>query len=332
MFASAVSKKIKFLFTNVLRYAIITSIGGDKMKKFAEIYVEISNICNLKCSFCPGTTRKAKRMSKEEFRTVLSKIKPYTDFISFHLLGEPLCHPDFDEFLKIAEEMRFMVKIVTNGTLLSRHQDALLNSKSHYRTYISLHSFEANNNNIAFDKYLTDCFEYAKAAEGKKVVVLRLWNNGGKDSLNNEILTKLEKYFPKPWFDIFSKNSSNNEILAKLGKQIPQSFVDESNGMKIGNNIFVEYGDKFDWPTLESDDVDEKVFCPGLRTAIGVLADGTVVPCCLDNNGEINLGNIFEQDLEEIINSERAQNIYNGFSNRNACEELCKRCGYVRKF
>ena len=277
------------------------------MKRFGEIYVEISNICNLKCSFCPGTTRAPKRMNKEEFKIVLTKIKPYTDFICFHLLGEPLCHPDFEAFLKIAEEMRFMVKIVTNGTLLSKNKDVLLNSKSHYRTYISLHSFEANDNNISFEKYLNDCFEYAKAAEGKKLVILRLWNNGGKDSLNNEILSKLENYFPKPW-------------------------TEESNGMSIGNKIHVEYGDKFDWPTLESDDTNEKIFCYGLRTQIGVLADGTVVPCCLDNNGTINLGNIFETDLEEIINSERAQNIYNGFSNRNACEELCKRCSFVRKF
>ena len=277
------------------------------MKRFGEIYVEISNICNLKCSFCPGTTRKPKRMNREEFKIVLSKIKPYTDFICFHLLGEPLFHPDFEAFLKIAEEMKLMVKIVTNGTLLSKNKDVLLNSKSHYRTYISLHSFEANDNKNSFEKYLKDCFEYAKAAENKKVVILRLWNNGGKDSLNNEILAELENYFPKPW-------------------------VEDCNSIKIGNKIYVEYGDKFDWPTLESDDTNEKIFCYGLRTQIGVLADGTVVPCCLDNNGTINLGNIFETDLEEIINSERAQNIYNGFSSRTACEELCKRCSFVRKF
>ncbi len=277
------------------------------MKKFAEIYVEISNICNLKCSFCPGTTRNPKRMSREEFKIVLNKIKPYTDFICFHLLGEPLCHPDFEAFLKIAEEMKFMVKIVTNGTLLSKNKDVLLNSKSHYRTFISLHSFEANDNKISFEKYLEDCFSYAKSAENKKIVILRLWNNGGKDSLNNEILAKLENYFPKPW-------------------------VEECNNIKIGNKIYIEYGDKFDWPTLESDDTNEKIFCYGLRTQIGVLADGTVVPCCLDNNGTINLGNIFESDLEEIINSPKALNIYNGFSNRTAREELCKRCSFVRKF
>ena len=277
------------------------------MKRFAKVYVEISNICNLKCSFCPGTIRKPKRMNTEEFKTVLNKIKPYTDFLYFHLLGEPLCHPDLEEFLKIAEEMKYMVIIITNGTLLNKCKDILLSSKSHYKTVISLHSFEANDNKISFSKYLDDCFSYAKLAEGKKIVVLRLWNNGGKDSLNKAILSRLEDYFPKPW-------------------------TEERKGTRIGEKIYIEYGNKFDWPSLESDDVEEKIFCYGLRDQIGVLADGTVVPCCLDNNGEINLGSIFENDLENIINSKKAQSIYNGFSNRNACEELCKRCSAVRKF
>ena len=277
------------------------------MKRFAMVYVEISNICNLNCSFCPGTTRKPKRMSVEEFKAVLEKIKDYTDYIYFHLLGEPLCHPQLKEFLKIAEETHFKVIITTNGTLLEKNKDILLESNSHYKTVISLHSFEANDNKNFFEKYLNDCFTYAKTAENKKIVVLRLWNNGGKDSLNDKILKCLEDYFPKPW-------------------------VEERNGTRIGDKIYIQYGDKFDWPTLESNDTKESVFCYGLRDQIGILADGTVVPCCLDNNGTINLGNIFETDLDKIINSERAQNIYNGFSNRNACEELCKRCSYVRKF
>ncbi len=277
------------------------------MKRFAKVYVEISNICNLKCSFCPGTTRKPKRMNADEFKIVLEKIKDYTDYIYFHLLGEPLCHPLLEDFLKIAEDMNFKVIITTNGTLLERQKDILLNSNSHYKTVISLHSFEANHNKNSFEKYLNDCFQYAKDAENKKVVVLRLWNNGGKDSLNEKILEQLEKHFPKPW-------------------------VVERNGTRIGQKIYVQYGDKFDWPTLNNNDINENVFCYGLRDQIGILADGTVVPCCLDNNGEINLGNIFQNNFEEIINSEKAQKIYNGFSNRIACEELCKRCSFVRKF
>ena len=164
------------------------------MKRFAKVYVEISNICNLKCSFCPGTTRKSKRMSVQEFRIVLEKIKDYTDYIYFHLLGVPLCHPDLESFLKLAEDMKFKVIITTNGTLLSKNKDILLNSKSHYKTVISLHSFEANENKNSFENYLKDCFEYAKDGEYKKIIVLRLWNNGGKDSLTNEIIYAIFSY------------------------------------------------------------------------------------------------------------------------------------------
>lgn len=124
----------------------------------------------------------------------------------------------------------------------------------------------------------------------------------------------------------------NDEILSFLKNHFPKPWVSERNTTRIGEKIYLQFGDKFDWPSLENDNIDEKIFCYGLRDQLGVLADGTVVPCCLDNNGEINLGNIFESDLEEIINSPKAQNIYNGFSNRTACEELCKRCSFVRKF
>ena len=149
--------------------------------------------------------------------------------------------------------------------------------------------------------------DYTKAAEGKKIVVLRLWNSGGADTLNSDILQKIKNRFPATWRD------------TRGGKQ-------------IGNNVYIQFGDKFDWPDIDGPIESDTAFCYGLRDQIGVLCDGTVVPCCLDNNGEINLGNIFESNLGDIINSPRALNIYNGFSNRKACEELCKKCTFARKF
>jgi len=60
--------------------------------RFQKIYVEISNLCNLKCSFCPGTKRPGRRMSVAEFSALMPKLRPYTDFLYFHLMGEPMCH------------------------------------------------------------------------------------------------------------------------------------------------------------------------------------------------------------------------------------------------
>lgn len=276
------------------------------MKRFKKAYIEISNICNLNCSFCPGTKRLPKMMTTEEFAAVIKKVAPFTDYVYFHLLGEPLLHPNLEEFLKMAENYGLKVIITTNGTLLKEKSEVLLKSNSHYKTVISLHSFEANQNQN-FNDYINDCLDYTKSVEGKKIVALRLWNNGGEDNLNSEILEKIEDRFPAPWRD------------TRGGKQ-------------IRNNIYIQFGDKFDWPDIESPTESDTAFCYGLRDQIGVLCDGTVVPCCLDNNGEINLGNIFENDLGDIINSPRALNIYNGFSNRKACEGLCKKCTFARKF
>ena len=277
------------------------------MKRFQKIYLEISNVCNLKCAFCPGTKRKAKVMTEEEFNLLLRKLKSWTDFLYFHLMGEPLCHPLLEKYLESAGNYGFKVILTTNGTLLKTQQDLLLTSDALHKVNISLHAFEANDLSVPFDTYLEECFAFGKAMEGKKITVYRLWNHGGADKRNDEILTTLETFFPKPW-------------------------VQGRKGIRIGDKVFLEYGDKFDWPDLNAEDQGEHVFCYGLRDQIGVLCDGTVVPCCLDHDGDLSLGNLLESDLKEILESDRAKAIYNGFQNRYAVEELCRRCGYARRF
>ena len=277
------------------------------MKRFNKVYLEISNICNLKCSFCPGTKRTPKVMTEEEFSALLPKLQPYTDFLYFHLMGEPLCHPNLERYLELAGDFGFKVILTTNGTLLRKQQEMLLHSPALHKVNISLHAFEANDLSVPFAEYLRDCFAFGKAAEGRKLVVYRLWNQGGADKKNHEILSVMEAFFPKPW-------------------------VDGRKGTAIGNRIFLEYGDKFDWPDLSAQEGGSKVFCYGLKDQIGVLCDGTVVPCCLDHEGDIALGNLFQESLEDILAKNRTQAICEGFRNGNAPEELCRKCGYARRF
>lgn len=277
------------------------------MKRFRKIYLEISNICNLSCAFCPGTKRPRKAMTEEEFSYIIPKLQPWTDYLYFHLMGEPLCHPKLKQYLQEAGALGFKIVLTTNGTLLRRNQNTLLEAESLHKLNISLHAFEANDLNVPFSQYLMDCFDFGIAAEGKKIICYRLWNHGGAEKRNNEILTELEWYFPKPW-------------------------VTEKHGIRIGNRVYLEYGDKFDWPDLSADDRGNHCFCYGLRDQIGILCDGTVVPCCLDHEGDIALGNIFTQELTEILDSPRANAIYAGFQSGNAVEELCRRCGYARRF
>ena len=275
--------------------------------RFSKIYLEISNLCNLSCAFCPGTRRRKKALNEEEFATLLPKIRSYTDFLYFHLMGEPLLHPKLERFLELAGEAGFKVILTTNGTLLPKQQTMLLNAPALHKVNISLHAFEANDLAVPFRDYLAGCFDFGKAAEGKKLISYRLWNQGGQDEKNDEILATMKEFFPEPW-------------------------VEERRGPRIGQRIYLEYGDKFDWPDLSAPDQGQQVFCYGLRDQIGILCDGTVVPCCLDHEGDIALGNLFHQSMEEILEGPRAKAIYEGFSQRKAAEELCRKCGYARRF
>lgn len=277
------------------------------MKRFRKVYLEISNLCNLSCSFCPGTRRPGKIMEEEEFSFVLERLLPFTDYLYFHLMGEPLLHPYLETFLRLAGEAGFKVILTTNGTLLQKKQELLLAAPGLHKINISLHAFEANDLDMPFDAYLQGCLAFGQAAEGKKLVVYRLWNNGGADEMNDRILSALHQAFPREW------------------KQ-------QRKGTAIGDHIFLEYGDKFDWPDLGAPEGDGKIFCYGLRDQIGVLCDGTVVPCCLDHEGDIPLGNLLEEDLQTILDRPRAKAIFQGFRCGSAPEPLCRRCGYARRF
>ena len=123
------------------------------MKRFNKIYLEISNICNLACRFCPGTRRAPRALSEQEFASLLPKIVPYTDYLYFHLMGEPLCHPQLKSFLDMAGDAGLKVIITTNGTLLSENCDVLLSSKALHKVNISLHAFEANDLKVTFEEY-----------------------------------------------------------------------------------------------------------------------------------------------------------------------------------
>lgn len=275
--------------------------------RFKKAYLEITNVCNLNCAFCPGTKREKRFMTADEFGVLASKLRPYTDYLYLHLMGEPLLHPELGTLLNMAHGLEFKVIITTNGTLLGDKGAVLLNSPAVHKVNISLQSFEANSGG-EIESYVNRCAAFAAGmGQSGKLCVLRLWNKNGLEELNGEIESILSRHFPRPW----------RTSRASLG---------------LAGHVWLEPGERFDWPDMDAADRGERVFCYGLRDQIGVLADGTVVPCCLDHEGDIALGNLFDSTIDDIMSTERAQMIYNGFSARKAQEPLCRRCGYARRF
>ena len=275
---------------------------------FNKAYLEITNICNLSCSFCKGTDREKCFISEENFTVAAKNLRKVTSYIYFHILGEPTLHPNLRRFLEICHELDFKVIITTNGTLLSKVGDVLLSSPALHKVNISLHALEANEK-LSFDEYLDDCSDFAqKMSKAGKICVLRLWNgdsdgkyNSGK--LNEGIMSRLEEKFDRA---LWKENTK---------------------GFRLSDKLFLEFAERFEW--RENAD-DESVRCYGLRDQIGVLCNGRVVPCCIDCDGAITLGNIFTDDILDVINSPLAKEMAEGFRNGKAVHPYCKKCGFVR--
>lgn len=288
------------------------------MTRFKKIYIETTNICNLSCNFCPKTSRKLGFMGIESFNEIINKIKGYTNHIYLHLMGEPFLNKNLETFLKIAKESDLKVNITTNGTLINRVKDVIINSKAVRQINISLHSFEANDNDIEFNKYINNILDFINESTEKSetICALRLWN------IDTE--------------ELKANNNLNSQIINLIQDKLNLEInlieeLKEKKRLKLKDKVYLNMAEKFSWPDANLSLISEDVFCHGLRDQIGILLDGTVVPCCLDSEGKIPLGNIFDKSLEQIITSERARNIYDGFSRRRAVEDLCKRCGYAKR-
>ena len=275
-------------------------------KPYNKAYVEITNLCNMNCSFCHGHSRPPRRMSMEEFSLLLDRLEGLTEYLYYHLMGEPLTHPHLPDFLRLAGARGYKSIITTNGTLLREKGDEILRAGLH-KANISLHSFESGTQK-AHEEYVLALAEFAKkAAAMGTIVVFRLWNQGFDDGKNELALTLLKQSIAGEW-------------------------QENTRGIRVREKIFVEFGERFAWPDANAEIQGDKFYCYGLKDQFGILSDGTVVPCCLDSDGAIPLGNAFTDDLGKILSSERAQKMCDGFRRGVATEALCMRCGYAQKF
>jgi len=287
------------------------------LKRFKRIYIETTNICNLDCSFCIKTGREKLTMDERSFRHIAEEASEFTDHVCFHLMGEPLLNGNIGGFLAVCSELDLKVNIATNGTLIGSRGEILLSAPALRKVSFSLHSYEANSMEIPLEEYLKDTMDFAEEAKGRAIVELRLWN------LSRELADGLNTENDKVVSYILKRLGLERDILTEgMGK----------NGIRLREGLYLGFQERFIWPEKGSGEIVENGFCHGMRDHIGILADGTVVPCCLDSQGSIPLGNVFEVPLKEILAGDRATAIYEGFNGRRLVEDLCKGCTYIRRF
>ncbi len=271
------------------------------------------------CSFCPPTARAKGLIKVEQFNKILDEIRPHTKYIYLHVKGEPLLHPRIDQLLDAAHEKGFKVNITTNGTLIKKNREKILGKPALRQINFSLHSFDGHEGSENREKYLEDILDFVRASRDYSTIIsYRLWN------LQKDHVTEIAA----------RRNRETLEILENeynLDYRIEEK-VQPGKGVKIASNIYLNQDHEFKWPSLLEPEDEGNGFCHALRSQAAILVDGTVVPCCLDGEGVINLGNVNEKSFTDIVQGERANNIVDGFSRREAVEELCRKCGYRQKF
>ncbi len=262
---------------------------------YKKVYLEITNICNLHCPFCIHNHRLEQFMDFLTFKKILHELQGYTKYLYLHVLGEPLMHPDINQFIDYAHD-NFFINITTNGYLIKRIKD----NQNIRQINISLHSFDEENG-INLSEYMNNIFEVIDNLP-KTYISFRLWTI---NDYTEKILNLLNCHY---------------------GTHLEKEKLKDNT--KLAHNVYLSIHDEFVWPNMHDAKIDTKGTCLALKNHIGILVDGTIVPCCLDADGVMSLGNILTDNLEDVIKSERYQNMYRGFQNQQLVEPLCQRCTF----
>ncbi len=269
--------------------------------KIKRVYIEITNRCNLRCSFCTPHHRPYQDMSIDNFKKIIDEVKSITSYIYLHVHGEPLCHPEINEFLDYCDQEEMKVQLVTNASLLSMHPN-LLQHSSIRKLFLSLHSvkFHPDKSHITSN----DIIQWIDKIQEKenRYLELRFW-----------------------------VNDSSSLLLKALKSQFEFIPTAHSSKFKIHSQCFVHFDQQFEWPK-DAQGIKTTGTCLGGKNMIAILVDGTVTPCCLDCSGDINLGNIFSSSLDTLLKNKRYFNFIHHLSQNKFVEQLCQKCTYKNRF
>lgn len=264
-------------------------------------------------------------MPVELFKRVIAQVAPLTEMVCFHLMGDPLVHPELETFIEVCREYSVKIFLVTNGVLLRERQTELLLHPSFQQVSFSLHSFFDNFPDRDPAPYLEKIFAFTDRAFVERpelYINYRLWNlatavsgPGNASARNREMLSSI--------LDRFSAHDRMD------GFQVD---VRQQKSRRLKNRLYLHFDTEFVWPALDLPVLGTQGTCKGLSSHFGVLVDGTVVPCCLDKEAGIPLGNVAHEEVTEILASDRAQKILKGFRGRRLVESLCQRCQYIERF
>jgi MoaA/NifB/PqqE/SkfB family radical SAM enzyme len=286
--------------------------------KFYRIYIELTNVCGLSCSFCPTKALPSKEMDLAFFDSVITQAKHYTKEIACHVVGDPLTQSNLHDYLDIIHKHGLKAMLTTSGYFLKKHSYDTLFHPCVKQINISLNSFNKNDTSLTFKQYIAPVLALCNAKlerEEELFINLRVWNLD----------------------EMMSERDFNETLFSKLSEAFDVSlnidtiYQERPKNIRLASKILVHFDNYFEWPSLQNKNYGHGT-CQGLSSHIAILASGKVVPCCLDCDGIIELGDLHESSLQSILGTKRTVAMLEGFEEGKAVEELCQRCSYKDRF
>ncbi|WP_417324973.1 radical SAM/SPASM domain-containing protein [Halarcobacter sp.] len=279
----------------------------------------MTNVCNLKCSFCPPKLQPNETMKLSKFDELNKELKEVTNELAYHVVGDPLVLKNLSDYLDISLKHKLKVNIVTTANNINQSFHETLMHKAIRQINFSINSYNANSHKKSLEEYLNPIVEFTKYAIQKEqhfFINFRIWNLDDSKSakeFNSKVFNYLEKHF-----DV-------NLDLDAIYKEKPKN-------IKLARMVFINFDEYFNWPSLDNEFVSKEGTCYGLDSHFAILSSGKVAPCCLDKDAVINLGDINNSSIKEILSSKRVQDIKQGFKSGKVIEELCQKCEYRTRF
>jgi len=292
------------------------------------VYIEITNVCNLHCSFCPcGTAAGSSRtfMDSQLFNACIEGAQQIgAKNVFFHVLGEPTLHPGFIHYLKKLEQTPLTLTLTTNGTTIERTGRQILASPAVRQVNFSTHAY-AELPRQAAESHLQNTLDFCRQALVERpelYINLRLWNVGADEA--------------KPW---------NSYMLQRIHETFgvdvtPGHFCSRHKSFLVDGRLYLHEDTRFEWPGLDEKQSTKNTpvpkfaagTCRALDTHIAILHDGRVVACCLDHSGQITLGRIQETPLPQIVDSAVAKDLRDGFAHHELRHPFCQACTFCKRF
>ena len=282
----------------------------------------------------------------------------FTRLIALHILGDPLSVGNLAQYLEIAKEANLGVEITTSGANLSDFD--LLLSPPIKQVNFSLDALSTLKNAPFLMRRICDFCAY-KVQKGSEIFVnLRVQKRAENIKIIEFLAQNLMQNLPN--LAQIPQNLMQN--LTPNLTQIPQNLVQNltqnpqnlvqnltpnltqnpqnppqnpqnppQNRIKLGNKIIIDFRDVFKWNAdSASQNSVQKGTCLAIKTHIGILANGVIVPCCIDASGNLPLGNINKISIDSALKTSRAQKMLQGFRQNRLIERFCQHCDYKNRF